>query len=170
MTRARGWRAAVVAVVAAVTFATLLSVPASAEPMAGLCGHAGKVRPSPGLTGEAKDLTFQFRGTVGPCLMADGTTHSGTEFGSGEANGSCVARTARARWTIVWDTGRKSVIDATFVGAGIAINTSGPITKGEFAGGMFQDGHFLSGFDPTACFGDGVTEATYQGAFSITDG
>ena len=100
--------------------------------------------------------------------MSDGSARWGIEFGTGKANGNCITRTATAIWTIVWSTGRKTVIEASFNGAGNVINTSGPITNGEFVGGLFEDAHFLSGFDPTACTtSKGVTEATYQGAFSI---
>ena len=141
---------------------------ASADPVAGGCRHAGTVRPTPGLSSEAKDFTFRFRGTVGPCLMSDGSIRKGTEYGAGRANGDCALRTATARWTIVWDSGKRTVIDASFGGVLNVINTSGPVVKGEFVGAMFEDGHLLSGFDPASCLSPtGVTKAAYQGAFSI---
>lgn len=141
---------------------------ATAQPFGGVCQHVGKVRPKPGLNSEDKPFTFKFRGSVGPCNMSDGSARWGIEFGTGKANGNCITRTATAIWTIVWSTGRKTVIEASFNGAGNVINTSGPITKGEFAGGTFEDAHVLSGFDPNACnTSTGVTEATYQGAFGI---
>ena len=100
--------------------------------------------------------------------MSDGSARWGTEFGAGRASGNCATRTASAVWTIVWNTGARTVIDASFNAAVNVINTSGTITKGEFAGGLFEDAHVLSGFAPTACTtSDGVTEAIYQGAFAI---
>lgn len=144
---------------------------ASAAPAGGVCQHVGTVRPKPGLSAETKDFTFRFNGSVGPCQMSDGSTRWGVESGAGKASGDCAVRTASAVWTIRWNTGARTVIAATFGGAGNAIHTSGPVTKGEFAGGTFQDAHVLSGFDPTACLSSGgVTKATYQGAFVIVPG
>lgn len=141
---------------------------ATAQPAGSLCQHVGKVNPRPGLSSETRDFTFKFKGNVGPCQMSDGSTRWGIEFGSGKANGNCATRTATAIWNIVWNNGRRTVIEASFSGAGNVITVGGPITKGDFAGGVFQDGHFLSGFDPTRCTSTaGVTEATYQGAFVI---
>jgi hypothetical protein len=141
---------------------------ASAQPLGGACQHVGRVRPKPGLTTDAKAFTFSFKGNVGPCQLSDGSTRWGVESGAGRANGDCVSRTASAKWTIVWNTGTRTVIDAAFAAAGNVISTSGNITKGEFVGGVWRDGHFLSGFLPTACTSSrGVTEATYQGAFVI---
>lgn len=148
---------------------SLLGIPAAvSQPLGGVCQHVGQVRPSPGLGIGAKNFRFSFRGNVGPCQMADGSTRWGVEYGAGKANGDCVNRTATATWTIVWNTGKRSVIAASFGGAGNVIHTSGPITKGEFKGAMFQDAHFLSGFNPMSCTTPaGVTRATYQGAFAI---
>ena len=148
--------------------AAALTQDASADPLGGLCQHVGTVHPSPGLNSESKAFSFSFRGQVGPCQMADGSTRWGTEFGAGKADGDCVTRTATATWTIVWNSGRRTVIAASFNGGGNVINTAGDVIKGEFVGGTFQDGHVLSGFSPTACLSDGgVTKATYQGAFLI---
>jgi hypothetical protein len=162
-------RIACVVTFAVALFVMELSMPsASADPMGGACQHVGTVRPSPGLNSVTKDFRFAFRGSVGPCQMTDGSTRWGIEFGSGTASGDCVFRTASAKWTIVWNTGERTVVDASFGGAGNVISTRGPVTKGEFLGSEFEDGHVLSGFSPMACLSDdGVTEATYQGAFVI---
>jgi hypothetical protein len=162
-------RIAGVAIMLAAVVTVQLPFPsASAQPAGGLCQHVGVVRPKPGLSSESKDFRFSFKGSVGPCQMSDGSTRWGVEFGAGQATGDCVARTASAIWTIVWNTGKRTVIEASFGGAGNLINTSGPVIKGEFVGATFEDGHFLSGFDPTACLSSsGVTKANYQGAFAI---
>lgn len=157
-----------------ITIATAASGPqpwipkANAQPFGGVCQHVGKVKPKPGLTTEDKEFAFTFRGSVGPCDMSDGSARWGIEFGTGKASGNCATRTATAVWNIVWSTGKRTVIEASFNAAVNVINTSGTITKGDFAGGLFEDAHILSGFDPTACTtSKGVTEATYQGAFGI---
>lgn len=160
--------ACVVSFVVALSVMELSMPSASADPMGGACQHVGSVEPSPGLSSVAKDFRFAFRGSVGPCQMTDGSSRWGIESGSGTASGDCVFRTASAKWTIVWNTGQRTVIDASFGGAGSVTSTRGPVTEGEFLGSAFEDGHVLSGFNPMACLSDdGVTQATYQGAFVI---
>jgi hypothetical protein len=141
---------------------------ASADPPSIACPHTGTVRPTPGLSSVSRAFSFSFKGLVGPCRASDGSTLRGVESGSGKADGNCVTRTATAAWTIVWNTGARTVVKAAFNGALNVINTSGPIVTGAFAGSMFEDGHVLSGFAPTDCLSaGGVTKATYQGAFLI---
>ena len=166
--RSHGRAIVALLVFGAVSVAPLAVPAASAEPLGGFCQHVGQVRPDPGLGLEAKDFTFKFKGNVGPCQMADGSTRWGVEYGRGTANGNCGLRTATATWTIRWNTGTRTVIPASFGGVGNVITTSGTISEGEFAGGLFQDAHVLSGFDPVACTSPGgVTAASYQGAFAI---
>src|SRR5262249_28913683 len=141
---------------------------ANAQPGGIVCQHVGQVRPKPGLSTQSKDFAFSFKGNVGPCRMSDGSALWGVEFGGGRATGGCAGRTATAAWTIVWNTGKRSVVDASFGGVGNVINTGGTIVRGEFAGATFEDAHVLTDFAPTDCLSSaGVTQAAYQGAFSI---
>jgi hypothetical protein len=141
---------------------------ASAHPSAIVCPHSGRVTGSRGMTSDAHDFAFRFKGLVGPCEMPDGSTRSGTEVGAGRVHGGCETRTAAATWTITWTDKKKSVVHVSFTGIGNVVLTSGDVVRGQYAGSQWRDTHFLSGFDPTKCASPGgVPVADYQGTFII---
>ncbi len=97
----------------AVTFGFISHLPAQAAAREATCKLSGSVAFSPGITTKSVPETFTTRGTLSGCLSSDPMLKSGTFSGSGSGTTSCITGTLTARFTISWNTGKRTALSLT---------------------------------------------------------
>src|SRR5262249_51652821 len=92
---------------------------------------AGSVTPTPGVTYEAKDTTYQLNGTMD--CTADEPAH-GTLTGTGQGTTGCFAGASQALLKIAWDNGTTSTVKAQLGDFAYGTGGHGMVDEGTFKG------------------------------------
>jgi hypothetical protein len=129
------------------------------------CSLTGSATLKPGLSMENGEYKVAFKGELTDCqTTADAT--GGTVTAKAVATGTCGEATAEGVAQIKWDNGSKSTVEFATTDIGALVILEGEATKSNDGGVRTGDSVFgLLAFqaDPTACTGDGISEASFNG-------
>lgn len=135
---------------------------------AGACSWNSRVTVTPGLTFSPKDFTFTMDGGIGPCVMPDGKTRSGTiSITKGTGNGGCGSAQVKTPFSVTWDDKTKSTGNAAGVTSGPFGFVTGSLDGGEYKGAAFETLIFLNPQGPLQCGTSGVTTAELYGQITF---
>ena len=138
-----------------------------AEPRGMTCSLSGAAKFTPGLTAEAQDIKFKFKGEVTDCQSSGGAT-SGVVTSKGTvADASCASGAGEGIAKVKWDDGTSSIIEFETTDVTALVYLEGTATKSNAdvpAEGDPIYGALGFDADPTLCeTEEGITNADFMG-------
>jgi hypothetical protein len=131
------------------------------------CTLAGAAKFTPGLTAEAQELKFVFKGGFTGCQSTDGTSNAKLSATGVVHDASCATSQAEGVAKIKWDNGKKTTVEFTTEDVGAAVFLTGTVGKSSSEAAQTGDDTFAAlafNADATKCnTDDGITEAEFSG-------
>ena len=159
--------AACAASLLALPIAPASSSPLDAEPRGMTCSLSGAAKFSPGLTAEARDIKFKFKGELSDCQSSGGAS-AGTVTSKGTvADASCASGAGEGIAKVKWDDGTSSIIEFQTTDVTALVWLEGTATKS--TADVPAEGDPIYGAlgfdaDPTQCeTEEGITTADFMG-------
>ena len=131
------------------------------------CSVTGGAKFKPGLTSEAQQLKFVFKGEYTGCQSTDGASGAKLSAKGVVNDASCAMSQAEGVATIKWDNGKKTSVEFTTEDVGALVFLTGTVGKSNSEAAQSGDDAFAAlafNADVTKCNTDeGITEAEFSG-------
>jgi hypothetical protein len=128
------------------------------------CGLTGKANFKPGITLVPDTYKVTFTGKLADC-QSTGKVKSANVRAVATADASCELGTVEGKSTIVWDTGKKTVVKFSTVDVGASVTLTGQVTKSSESSFKKNDnilGQLAFEADATQCT-SGLKSAKFTG-------